>query len=105
MTSCERAPGGAGDEADAAGVVLAGGVEGGAARARRGGDHEDGNRPGGSAAQWRPWCLLQGGAPPAGEAGWGKKKARSFLGAGRECALNARLPGRSHGADEIERAR
>ena len=45
-----------------------GGVRMGAGRDRCG------NRPGGSAAHWRPWCLLNCGAPSAGEAGCGANK-------------------------------
>src|SRR3954449_11518913 len=61
-----------------------------------------GDRPGGSAAHWRPWCLLELSCRPAGEAGPGNKKAHSSAGAGRRVCERATSPGRSPGADEIE---
>ena len=57
------------------GLVAAGGAAVGAERCC-------GNRPGGSAAHWRPWCLLLVGAPSAGEAGCGAKKSPLHTGSG-----------------------
>ena len=62
-----------------------------------------GNRPGGSAAQWRPWCLLRVGAPSAGEAGCGATKKARSTGAGRDHRARDELPGRSRGADGIKK--
>src|SRR6266436_105218 len=47
------------------------------------GDGTDGNRPGGSAAQGRPWCLQHWRPWRPERSLRGKKKARSFWGAGR----------------------
>ena len=83
----------AGHEADAAGVVLPAGVERRRGGRTRRGDRDDGNRPGGSAAQWRPWYLLQGEAPGGrrGRRGAKKKPAPSWERAG-ECAIALAYP-------------
>ena len=51
-----------------------------------------GNRPGGSAAHWRPWCLLLVGAPSAGEAGCGQTKSPLHTGSGPGAVAHAVYP-------------
>src|SRR5689334_22673517 len=48
-----------------------------------------GNRPGGSAAQGRPWCLQWCGPLAAGEADAGQTKGPLFSGAGRGLVASA----------------
>ena len=103
-TSCERAPEARGDEADTAGVVLARRVERSAAEVaacrgsvRTGTGRVDPLPIGGHGAS-------SSVAPRRPERPAGQKKSPLHLGAGRgSCACAARLPGRSRGADEIDK--
>ena len=73
------------------------------AASRRVGDRDDGNRPDGSAAQWRPWYLLLVAPLAAGETDAGQQKSPLLVGAGRgSCAMLLAYPVAPEEPDDIE---